>query len=175
MSEHPLKTRHRLHDCVYWYLLLAIPFIAACMAISESSTVWMIVYILFSVFVLGIVVFKFFCTHCPHYLQSEKTVNCMFIRWVPKYFQPKPGPYSFLEQTIVAVGLLVWVAFPVYWLYFHHGLLAIYVVSLVVLVATMKRYECGRCIHFHCPANSVAEDVKGRFLETPTHQTGGLS
>ena len=99
----------------------------------------------------------------------------MFIRWAPKYFQPKPGPYTFLELAVVALAMLVWVAFPVYWLYLHHGLLAIYIVSLVVFVATMKRYECGRCIHFDCPANSVSEDIRRGFSEAQDHQADGLS
>jgi len=173
--EDQLKTKHGLYDCLYWCLFLAIPIVTACLAISRSSTLWMVAYILASILIFSVVVFKFFCTHCPHYLQGEKTVNCMFIRWVPKYFQPKPGPYSFVEYVIVAVALLVWVAFPVYWLYFYHGLLAIYLISLVVFVATMKRYECGRCIHFHCPANSVSEDIRRRFSEAGNHQAGGLS
>jgi membrane protein YdbS with pleckstrin-like domain len=174
-SEHELKTKHGFYDCVYWCLFLAIPFITACTAIVKNSTVWVVVYILGTILFFAVVVFKFFCTHCPHYLQGDKTVKCMFIRWVPKYFQPKPGPYSFLELAIVAMATLVWVAFPLYWLHFRHGLLAIYVISLVVFVATMKRYECGRCIHFHCPANNVSEEIRGRFSEAENHQAGGLS
>ena len=173
--EDQLKTKHGLYDCVYWCLFLAMPIITACVAISKSSMLWMAAYILASVIFFAVVVFKFFCTHCPHYLQGEKTVNCMFIRGVPKYFQPKPGPYGFLELAVVALAMLVWVAFPVYWLYFHRGLLAIYIVSVVVFVATMKRYECVRCIHFDCPANSVSEEIRRQFSEAQDHQAGGLS
>jgi hypothetical protein len=135
----------------------------------------MFIYILVSIIFFAVVIFRFFCTHCPHYLQSKKTVNCMFIRWVPKYFQPKPGPYSFLDLAVVALAMLVWVVFPVYWLYLHHGLLLIYVASLILFAVTMKRYECGRCIHFDCPANAVSEETRRRFLEAGDHQGGGLS
>jgi hypothetical protein len=154
---------------------MAIPFVTACIAILKSSTVWMIVYIAASIVIFAIVVFKFFCTHCPHYVQSENTVKCMFVRWVPKYFEPKPGPYDLIEKAIVAIVLLIWVVFPLYWLYLNRGLLVIYIVSLTILFATIRRYECGRCIHFHCPTNSVPEDVRKRFLEANPHQTNGLS
>jgi hypothetical protein len=175
MSENHLRTGHRFLDCLYWNLFMAIPFITACVAISKNSTVWMIVYIVTSVLVLWVVVFKFFCTHCPHYVQSEGNVKCMFIHWVPKYFEPKPGPYDFAEKAIVAVALLIWVVFPFFWLYLHIGLLLIYVVSLSVFVATIRRYECARCIHFDCPTNIVPEDVRKQFLEANPHQTDGLS
>lgn len=174
-SKDQLKTSHRLYDCLYWNSFLAVPLITACVAIAKSSLVWMIVYIVMSLVIFVVVLFKFFCTHCPHYIHSDNTVNCMFIRWAPKYFQPKQGPYEPQEKAIVALALLVWVVFPFFWLHLHIGLLAIYVISLTVLVATMKRYECGRCIHFECPANSVPEDARTRFLEENLHQTDGLS
>lgn len=175
VSEDQLKTSHRFYDCLYWDLFMAIPFITACIAIVKSSTLWMIIYIATSVLIFAIVVFKFFCTHCPHYVQSQNTLKCMFVRWVPRYFEPKPGPYDLLEKAVVAAVLLIWVAFPLYWLYLDRGLLAIYIVSLIVLIATIRRYECGRCIHFHCPTNTVPEDVRKRFLEVYPHQTNGLS
>jgi hypothetical protein len=175
ISEDQVKTAHKLYDCLYWDLFLAIPFITACIAISKSSTAWMIVYVVMSLLVFAIVVFRFFCTHCPHYIQSENTLKCMFIRWVPRYFEPKPGPYDILEKAVVAVALLTWVAFPLYWLYPEKGLLVVYAVSLIVLAATIRRYECSRCIHFHCPTNRVPEEVRNRFLEADTHQGDGLS
>jgi hypothetical protein len=45
------------------------------------------------------------------------------------------------------------------------GLLVIYAVSFAVLLATIRRYECGRCIHFDCPVNRVEEDVRTQFMQ----------
>jgi hypothetical protein len=171
MSADQLKTSHGFGDFVYWNLFIAIPFVTACIAISKSSTVGMIAYIIASILILSVGVFKSFCTHCPHYVQSKNTVKCMFLRGIPKCFTQKAGPYDLVEQVIVAISLIVWIVIPIYWLCLHPGLLAIYFVSLIVFGATVRRYECIRCIHFHCPANSVPEDVKSRSLDTNPHLT----
>lgn len=165
VSEDELKTRHRFGGCVYWNLFILIPLITACIGIARRSIFWMVVYILLSIVVFFVAVYKFFCTHCPHYIEGSGSVRCMFFWGIPKHFKPRPGPYSMPELFVTAVCLLVWVVFPLYWLYLYPGFLAIYVVSLAVLISTLGRYECGRCIHFDCPGNKVPEDVKRRYLE----------
>lgn len=164
MSENELRTRHRFGGCVYWNLFILIPIVSACVAIAESSIFWLVVYILLSTVVFFIVVYKFFCTHCPHYFKGNGSVRCMFFWRIPKYFKAQPGSYSMPELIVTTVSVLVWVVFPFYWLYLHLEFLTIYVVSLVVLLSTLRRYECGRCIHFDCPGNKVPEDVKHRHL-----------
>jgi hypothetical protein len=80
-------------------------------------------------------------------------------------FKERPGPYGFLEKFVVVMSLLIWVIFPLFWLYTSVGLLVIYAVSFAVLLATIRRYECGRCIHFDCPVNRVEEDVRTQFMQ----------
>ena len=160
VSEDDVRIRHRLRDCVYWNLFILIPFVTACVAIAASSIFWMVVYILLSIIVFFIVVYKFFCTHCPHYVEGSGCVRCMFFWGLPKYFREQPGPYSTPELIVTAASVLVWVAFPFFWLFWHPGLMVIYAVSLGVLVSTLRRYECGRCVHFDCPGNKVPEEAK---------------
>jgi hypothetical protein len=54
----------------------------------------------------------------------------------------------------------VMIVLPLYWLIFQLDLLVIYLLSLGVLFSTIRRNECGRCIHFHCPVNCVPEDQR---------------
>jgi hypothetical protein len=49
---------------------------------------------------------------------------------------------------------------PLYWLIIQPGLLAIYVLAVAVLLATIRRNECSRCIYFDSPVNCVPEDTK---------------
>jgi hypothetical protein len=159
-TEGQLKVSHRPADCFYWNMFSIVPVVTAGMAILKHSVTWTIVYILLTILTFAVAVYRFFCTHCPHYIQSDQKVSCLFLCKVPKYFKARPGPYSFTERFIVLMSLLIWMLFPVYWLYKSIGLLVIYGVSLTALVATLRRYECGRCIHFDCPSNKVPEDVR---------------
>jgi hypothetical protein len=65
----------------------------------------------------------------------------------------------------MGASMLIWIAFPFFWLHAHGGLLAIYLLSLLLLVSTLRKYECGRCIHFDCPGNNVPGDVRRDYLE----------
>jgi hypothetical protein len=165
VGEKQLKVSHRLSDCLYWNLFFIVPIVTACVGILRHSAVWTIIYILLTVVTFTVAVYRFFCTHCPHYIQAEGKVNCLFLRRVPKLFKERPGPYGFLEKFVVVMSLLIWVIFPLFWLYTSVGLLVIYAVSFAVLLATIRRYECGRCIHFDCPVNRVEEDVRTQFMQ----------
>lgn len=162
--EEQLKVSHGLADCLYWNLFFVVPIVTACVGIVRHSVGWTIIYLSLTALTFTVAVYRFFCTHCPHYIKGEGKVNCLFLRRVPKFYKERPGPYSLLEKLVVMMSLLIWVAFPLYWLYKSVGLLVIYGVSLAVLLATIKRYECGKCIHFDCPVNSVEEEVRTSYL-----------
>ncbi|MDY6953390.1 MAG: hypothetical protein SWE60_17915, partial [Thermodesulfobacteriota bacterium] len=130
-TENGLKVQHRFSDCLYWNLFFLIPLIMGSVAIARSSALGVLVYLLLSAGVFFVVVYKFFCTHCPHYIEGDNTTKCIFLWGLPKYFKPQPGPYSYLELTVTLSSVLLWVAFPLFWLYLHPGLLAAYLVSIV--------------------------------------------
>ena len=161
-SPDRLKTRHGFNDYMYWTLFFAIHFITALVAISKHSTAWLICYVIVGISIL-ILILKFYCSHCPHYVCKGKTVKCMFFWGVPKLFEPKPGPLGPSEKAVTLVLSVLWILFPVYWLILEPGLLVIYWLSLLVFVLTVKKNECARCVYFHCPVNAVPEDVRSRF------------
>lgn len=154
-----LKTRHSFGDFLYWNLIVSVPFITACIAIARDSIVWLVFYIITCV-LLVMVIYRFFCTHCTHYLQGTKTTKCMFFWGVPKFFKEKPGPLSLLEKSVALLTPLVVTLLPLYYLLLQPGLLVIYFLSVIVLCTTLRRYECKRCIYSQCPANCVKEDLE---------------
>ena len=160
MNEHEtqLKTRHKFLDFLYWNLVVSVPFITACIAIAGSSTVWLVCYIMACI-ILIIVIYRFFCTHCPHYLQGTKTTKCMFFWGVPKFFKEKSDPLSLFDKAVALFTPIVIILLPVYWLLLQPGLLVIYFLSVIVLCTTLRRYECRRCIYSQCPANCVKKDL----------------
>ena len=165
MNKHKtkLKTKHKFSDYLYWNLLVSVPIITACVAIFRFSVALLILYIIVCI-CLMIVVYRFFCTHCPHYTQSANKTKCMFFWGIPKYFSSRPGPLNFFEKAISLIAAIIIILLPLYWLILQPGLLAIYFLSLAVFGTTIKRNECRRCIYFNCPSNCVPEDVKSGLL-----------
>ncbi len=157
--ETPLKTQHKFLDFLYWNLVVSVPFIAACIAIAEKSQVWLLIYIIACIS-LVMVLYRFYCIHCPHYHQRGNTLKCMFFWWMPKFFKAESGPLSRLEKVVSLITCLIIIMLPMYWLLQEPGLLIIYLLSTGVLGATLRRYECKRCVYFQCPSNCVPEELK---------------
>lgn len=154
-----LKEKHTLSDCLYWNLFSLIPLFSACFAISRYSIVWTIIYLLIFVGVFLIIEYRFFCSHCPHYCNDSETTECMFLRFIPKYFPKKPGPLNQFDIVMLILGFIIILFFPLYWLLKSPPYLLLYFLSWTVFALTLKRYECTRCIYFHCPANSVDKSI----------------
>ena len=163
-SKAQLKTHHGFFDYLYWNLLTAVPVVTACIAIFEHSIVWLIVYIVVCVSLI-VLIYRFCCTHCPHYIQAAKTTKCMFFWAVPKFFESRPGPLSLFEKAVSITAPIILILLPFYWLSLQPGLLVIYSLSMAALVLTIRRNECGRCIYFNCPACRVPEEIKRQWKE----------
>ncbi|OQY03839.1 MAG: hypothetical protein B6I22_10720 [Desulfobacteraceae bacterium 4572_123] len=159
--EIQLKKQHKFHDYLYWNLVASVPIITACITMFKVSIALFGSYIALLVFMI-IIIYRFFCSHCPHYINSEKVVKCMFIWGIPKYFKARPGPLNLFEKGISLIAPIVLIFFPIYWIRLYPDLLVIYLLSLAVFGMTIRRNECVRCIYFDCPANRVNIDIKNQ-------------
>jgi hypothetical protein len=157
--ETGLKRQHRFVDFLYWNMLVALPIITACIGIFKVSPAGMFIYIIICILLVA-VIYRFYCTHCPHYVQGVKTTRCMFFWRMPKFFDARPAPLSLFEKTVSFAAPAIIMLIPLYWLISQPGLLVIYVLSVAVLLTTARRYECSRCVYFNCPVNRVPEDIK---------------
>jgi hypothetical protein len=90
-QETQLKTQHNFGDFLYWNLVVSVPFITACMAIARESILWLIFYIITCI-LLVMAIYKFYCTHCPHYIQSPKNTKCMFFGEFLNFLRKNPVP-----------------------------------------------------------------------------------
>jgi len=85
--------------------------------------------------------------------------------WGPtKWFKPKTGALTTLDKTILYSFFAISFSYPVYWLALRPELLVIYLWAIGIMVWTLGRYECNRCMNFGCPFNFVKEDVKKACL-----------
>ncbi len=158
MQQNPeLKTSYTFTDYLAWTLLTLIPVLTAIYGISRVSIAWTGVYLIVMAVCFAGIIYRFFCTHCPHYKNSDKTTKCILLWGVPAYFTPRPGPLSFFDKSMVFLGFFVAIVFPVYWLLSSPLLLLIYAISWAVVMIFLNRYECVRCIHRDCPMNRTLQ------------------
>ncbi|WDP89579.1 MAG: hypothetical protein HUN04_07545 [Desulfobacter sp.] len=147
-----LKYRYTFPDFLYYIGLLAIPFTTGMVAVLDKSLAGAVIF--FMVIAVSIpVVLRFFCTHCPHYCRDEKRLNCIFFWRFPKFFSQRPGSLSLREKILSVGGPVLVLLYPVYWLVQEPGLFIVYLLSVIVFGASVRRNECPRCIYTDCPAN----------------------
>ncbi len=147
-----LKEHHRFLDWAYWNLFAALPVLIATIGVARVS-IWGVIFLILVAAILVGLIYRFFCTHCPHYSRDEKRLHCMFFWGIPKFFKADPAPLSNLEKGIAFGAPVVLFLSPLYWLISQPAMLIIYLLASGIFLSTMQRSECGRCIHRHCPAN----------------------
>jgi hypothetical protein len=165
MNEHcNLKTECTPYEWLYWGLLILTPVIIASVAIARYSLEWT-AYYLITAFFMQIIIFRFLCTHCPHYCKEGKLLRCMFLWNVPKIFRPRPGAWKSIDKIMLSFAGGVTILFPGYWLWKDKLLLVLYILTGLIFVITLKKFECGRCTYFDCMSNSVPEAMRKQFID----------
>jgi hypothetical protein len=141
-----------------------LPVFVACLAIANSSLLWMAGYLVVML-LLGVVEVRCLCRHCPYYvMQPGATVHCKAMWGPTKWFKPEPGALSLLDKAILYSFFVISFSYPIYWLALQPKLLVIYLWAIGIMVWTLARYECNRCMFFDCPFNFVDEETKKACL-----------
>lgn len=124
------------------------------------------------------------CRHCPYYTDSNKTLTCWALRFMPKWWKPDPRPMNRLERFVMK--FLVWnltmvwaVPFAAYGIYYVAinqqefgpvvlsamvGILIALVLSIWQFNVIMKMHNCNRCVSFSCPKNIVPKEIVDEYL-----------
>jgi hypothetical protein len=152
-----LRQRYTFLDFLYYTALGAIPFYTAAYAIANRSVSWLFFYLFMSIAAFFLV-YRHYCSHCPHYTREGKTTRCIFLWGMPKFFRRRPEPLGFVDKSVTVLAAFFLCLFPLYWLLQQPGLLIIFFLSLAVFAATIYRNECRQCIYLDCPMNRVPED-----------------
>lgn len=158
ISRHELKKSYSFKEFLTWLLFFLIPVLTAIHSVSRSSAAWTFIYILVLVVCFAGIEYRFFCTHCPHYKNTGRSTKCMFLWNFPAFFSPRPGPLGIHERAAAALGFIIAIAFPVFWLLKTPLLLLVYLISWGLLVVFLRKCECSRCINRSCPLNSAPAD-----------------
>lgn len=166
-SRTGLTIKFELSDYLYFKLLTVLPFFTAVYAIWQhaNSLWWLVGYLLVIAWHTNLT-YKLFCPHCVYYKQSSRTTKCIMIWGVPKFYKDKKGPASKAVSTLIIVDILLVSVFPLYWVLWSWHLLVIYLLSLLILLISLIKNECSRCICFDCAKNSVPKEVRQRYIES---------
>jgi hypothetical protein len=84
--EIQLKNQHTFQDYLYWNLVASVPILMASMVMFKVSIVLLGFYMALFVLMM-MIIYRFFCSRCPHYINSEKVVRCMFFWGDREIFQ----------------------------------------------------------------------------------------
>ncbi|MCG6895293.1 MAG: hypothetical protein LJE65_16955 [Desulfobacteraceae bacterium] len=147
------KNRYTFGDYLYWTLLLSVPFVSAIISAWRTSVPLVFGYLAILV-AMSVALIRFFCIRCPHYGNGKRNrTQCIFQWGIPALFEKRQGPYTKVELGLTIAAGAVIVLLPLTWLRAHLPLLLVYCLSVAVIAATLRRFECTRCIHGHCPSH----------------------
>jgi hypothetical protein len=158
-----LRVEHEFKDFLYWNFVTLTILFSAGLAIGINSTGWLLAYIFIVLFHFGILEQRFFCTHCPYFVRGEKCLRCMMNWGWPRHFKPRQYPPGKFDLVITSLGFIILILFPLPWLLKIPFLLGAYLVSILIFLLTIWRYECLRCIYFACPFNRVPAEMRKEF------------
>lgn len=149
------------------FLLSVLPsFVVGGIGISLISGWWLVPWLVVIFSYFGFVEIRVMCSHCPHYAEPGKSLQCWANYGSPRLWKYRPGPMSAGEKFVFFAGFaLIW-GFPIVFLVI--GLqwlfLAVFLLTTVSFFATLKHSYCSQCMNFACPLNIVPDDIRMAFF-----------
>lgn len=162
-----LHCHFRLKDLAQFLLVCLPSFLVGGYGIHQANSTMLMVWLALIVGFFCFVEIRVMCSHCPHYAEEGKTLQCWANYGSPKLWKYRPGPMSKMEKSVFFAGFaLIW-GFPIPFLLVAPKpfLLLIYTVSVAVFFLLLKKLFCSQCINFACPLNSVGDEIREVFFQ----------
>jgi hypothetical protein len=150
------------------FLLSAFPiFIIGGAGIYRTGIWWLAPWLLMILGYFGFVEIRVMCSHCPHYAESGKSLQCWANYGSPRLWKFRPGPMTTAEKIVFEAGLLSIMGYPLVFLVagLQWFLLVIYLLITISGFVTLKRSFCSQCMNFACPLNNVDERIRADFFK----------
>ncbi|HEY48754.1 MAG TPA: hypothetical protein G4O13_01755 [Dehalococcoidia bacterium] len=165
-TRHCIREDHQIIDFLWFVPIGFLPVVVACFAIASESWYWLLGYLGYMCIPFASIELRFLCIYCPYYRQQPGlTVHCKSLWGPAKFLKPRPRAPGAIDRAIFYAGCVIAVFFPIYWLALRPELLVIYIMSIIVMVFTLAKYECNQCLFFHCPFNMVSKEMKEEYLK----------
>ena len=152
---------------VYYKLLTVVPLFTATVAILRysESILWFFLYVLLCL-IHATIMYSIKCPHCRYYRNGQEKFSC-FIYWnFPKLYNERKSPASPVVKFYAPFGILYLSLYPVYWLTFQWELLIIYFLSLGIILSSIIKHECSKCLYFECSNNTVPELIRKEYFDS---------
>jgi hypothetical protein len=149
------------------FLLVFLPsFFVGGVAMVKISPWWLVPWIAIIIGYFGLVEIRVMCSHCPHYAEPGKNLQCWANYGSPRLWKYHPGPMSTVEKIIFEAGLILIFGYPLIFLVIGMQwlLLAVYALTSASFYATLKHSYCSQCMNFACPLNHVSMEVREAFF-----------
>jgi hypothetical protein len=150
------------------FLLVFLPsFVVGGAGIFRINPWWLAPWALIIFSYFGLVEIRVMCSHCPHYAEPGKNLQCWANYGSPRLWKYRPGPMSMAEKIVFEAGLVLIFGYPLVFLLIglQWLLLAIYLLTAISFAATLRRSYCSQCMNFACPLNIVDEKVRAAFFQ----------
>jgi hypothetical protein len=135
--------------------------------IIRVSAWWLIPWAAMAFAYFGFIEIRVMCSHCPHYAEPGKSLQCWANYGSPRLWKYRPGPMTGTEKFVFEAGLLLIFGYPLAFLLMglQWFLLAIYLLTTVSFYVTLRHSFCSQCMNFACPLNLTNDQVRAAFFE----------
>jgi hypothetical protein len=150
------------------FLLSGLPiFVIGGAGVYRVNAWWLAPWLLMIFSYFGFIEIRVMCSHCPHYAEPGKSLQCWANYGSPRLWKYRPSPMTTMEKIVFEAGTLLVVAYPLVFLLTgaQWFLLVIYLLTTTGGYATLRRSYCSQCMNFACPLNNVDEKVRAAFFK----------
>ncbi len=149
------------------FLFAGLPMVIVGVAgVVQINAWWLVPWLLIIFAYFGFVEIRVMCSHCPHYAEPGKSLQCWANYGSPRLWKYRPGPMTTTEKTVFITGLVLVMGYPLAFLLIglQWFLLAVYLVTVVSFYLTLRRSYCSECMNFACPLNLTSEKTRAAFF-----------
>jgi len=150
------------------FLFLVLPgFSVGGAGVYRINPWWLLPWAIIAFGFFGFVEIRVMCSHCPHYAEPGKCLQCWANYGSPRLWKYRPGPMVAAEKAVFIAGLVLVFGYPLIFLLIglQWLLLAIYILTVVGFFMTLRRSYCSQCMNFACPFNIVEGGVRAEFFK----------
>lgn len=149
----------------FGFLVILIPVVLGLLV--AGLWVFLIIWIVYTVFFLQVWENRILCSHCPYYGSEGRFLRCHANYGLYKLWKYNPAPMSWSEQAQMVIGVTIMIGFPFPLLFLSQQWLFLILASLgaIVMGAILFGWLCIRCVNFSCPFNRVPKKEVDAFLK----------
>jgi hypothetical protein len=128
---------------------------------------WLVPWLVIIFGYFGFVEIRVMCSHCPHYAEPGKSLQCWANYGSPRLWKYRPGPMSGMEKIVFLTGFVFIWGYPLLFLLIGSQwfFLTIYLLTTISFFATLRHSNCSQCMNFACPLNLVDGKVRAEFFK----------